>query len=214
MDRLEEQIDLKTGRKIYRYFEADGSEGKIVSRREHLIDLKNRGKIANVDIDSISFKRKRPVSHSASTVVIDRSQGDYLSKCANVGDGLASNEYRDSTVISKLPIDTESNKNQSRKLCNELNKKHMTLEAVHIGDDKKDIIETSKLLEKLRITEVDKCAYLDPGIRNDLVAALTKSSLCTYEQLASMLVKSPEMRELFSDDLAQEHSPTQVSRMF
>ena len=138
MDRLEEQIDLKTGRKIYRHFEADGSEGKIVSRREHLIDLKNRGKIANVDIDSISFKRKRPVSHSASTVVIDRSQGD----------GLASNLYRDSTVISKMPIDTDSNKNQSRKLCNELNKKHMTLEVAHIGDDKKDIIETSKLLEK------------------------------------------------------------------
>ena len=64
MDRLEEKIDLKTGRKIYRYFEADGSEGKIVSRREHLIDLKKRGKIAHVDIDSINFKRKRPVSHS------------------------------------------------------------------------------------------------------------------------------------------------------
>ena len=62
MDQLVEQIDSKTGRKIYHYIGSDGVKGIIVSRKQHLIDLKEQGKLLNLNVEEISFKRAVPNS--------------------------------------------------------------------------------------------------------------------------------------------------------
>ena len=71
MDRLVEQIDNKSGRKVYRYIRTNGEQGKLVSRRQHLVDLKAQGKLLHIDIKDISFKRMRSHSLDASTKFFD-----------------------------------------------------------------------------------------------------------------------------------------------
>ena len=76
MDQLVEQIDSKTGRKIYHYIGSDGVKGKIVSRKQHLIDLKEQGKLLNLNVEEISFKRKRSLSLDASTKFSDTEHAE------------------------------------------------------------------------------------------------------------------------------------------
>ena len=58
MDQLVEKIDSRTGRKVYQYIGSDGVKGKIVSRKQHLIDLKEQGKLLHINIEEIGFKRQ------------------------------------------------------------------------------------------------------------------------------------------------------------
>ena len=67
MDRLEEEIDSKTGRKVYQYIGTDGVKGRVVSRRQHLVDLQEQGKLVDLNVDEISFKRKRLSSFNPSS---------------------------------------------------------------------------------------------------------------------------------------------------
>ena len=64
MDILVEQEDSKNGRKVFQYFDKDGKPGRLVSKRQHILDLKGQGKLAGVNVDEISFsfKRKRSIS--------------------------------------------------------------------------------------------------------------------------------------------------------
>ena len=64
MDVLVEQTDPKTGRKVFRYIDKKGKPGRLVSKRQHLLDLKGQGKLAGLNISEINFssKRKRSVS--------------------------------------------------------------------------------------------------------------------------------------------------------
>ena len=74
MDQLVEQIDSKTGRKIYHYIGSDGVKGKIVSRKQHLIDLKEQGKLLNLNVEEISFthfESRDVVRHSIVQSIVD-----------------------------------------------------------------------------------------------------------------------------------------------
>ena len=64
MDILVEQEDSKNGRKVFQYVDKDGKPGRLVSKRQHILDLKGQGKLAGVNVDEISFsfKRKRSIS--------------------------------------------------------------------------------------------------------------------------------------------------------
>ena len=64
MDRLVEQIDLKTGRKVYQYFDKNGTRGRIVSRRRDLIELKSQGKLIHIREDDVKFNSKRKRSNN------------------------------------------------------------------------------------------------------------------------------------------------------
>ena len=64
LEALVEQTDPKTGRKVFQYYDGGGKRGRIVSKRQHLLDLKKQGKLVNIDIEEISFssKRKREIT--------------------------------------------------------------------------------------------------------------------------------------------------------
>ena len=51
MDSLIEQTDPKTGRKVFHYVDKEGQRGRIVSKKQHLISLKEQGKLLHVNVD-------------------------------------------------------------------------------------------------------------------------------------------------------------------
>ena len=55
----------KSGRKVYQYFDEDGKKGKIVSRKQHLVDLQAQGKLSNVNVEKVDFQSKRKRSYSS-----------------------------------------------------------------------------------------------------------------------------------------------------
>ena len=64
MDRLDEHIDLKTGRKVYQYYDKNGTRGRIVSRRRDLIELQSQGKLIHLSEDDVKFNTKRKRSNN------------------------------------------------------------------------------------------------------------------------------------------------------
>ena len=64
MDYLVELPEPRAGRKVYQYITSEGNRGRIVSKRQHLLDLKAQGKLVTLNVEEISFssKRKRSVS--------------------------------------------------------------------------------------------------------------------------------------------------------
>ena len=63
MDYLVELPDSRAGRKVYQYINSEGKKGRIVSKSQHLLDLKAEGKLVTLNVEEISFsKRKRSVS--------------------------------------------------------------------------------------------------------------------------------------------------------
>ena len=59
MDNLIEVNDKNSGRRIYQYVDSEGKLGKLVTRKQHILDLKVQGKLLNINIDEISFSSKR-----------------------------------------------------------------------------------------------------------------------------------------------------------
>ena len=53
MENLIEITDEKTGRKIFQYIGNDGVKGKIVPRRQHLVELRAQGKLINFDLSNV-----------------------------------------------------------------------------------------------------------------------------------------------------------------
>ena len=64
MDYLVELPDSRAGRKVYQYINSEGKNCRIVSKSQHLLDLKAQGKLVTLNVEEISFssKRKRSVS--------------------------------------------------------------------------------------------------------------------------------------------------------
>ena len=63
MDRLDEHIDLKTGRKVYQYYDKNGTRGRIVSRHRD-IELQSQGKLIHLSEDVVKFNTKRKRSNN------------------------------------------------------------------------------------------------------------------------------------------------------
>ena len=74
MDSLIEQTDPKTGRKVFQYIDKDGQRGRLVSRKQHLISLKEHGKLLHVNVDNVNFSSKR--KRSASFVAFEQPEID------------------------------------------------------------------------------------------------------------------------------------------
>ena len=66
MEILQEKVD-KNGRKVYQYIGSDGELGRLVTRKQHLLDLKDQGKLIDIDIKRINFSSKRKRSSSCDS---------------------------------------------------------------------------------------------------------------------------------------------------
>ena len=62
MDSIVGMLDPKTGRKVYQYIDSEGVRGRIITRKQHLIDLKEQGKLNHLNVNEISFSSKRKQS--------------------------------------------------------------------------------------------------------------------------------------------------------
>ena len=59
MESLVEQTDPKTGRTVYQYIDHAGKKGRIISKKQHLLDLRQQGKLVDFKIEEICFSSKR-----------------------------------------------------------------------------------------------------------------------------------------------------------
>jgi hypothetical protein len=76
MEDLVEFVNSKTGRKCFHYI-VGGENVKIITRRQHLVDLQACGKLKSFDIEQINFSTKR--KRSFSTLSFDGQSAVQLS---------------------------------------------------------------------------------------------------------------------------------------
>ena len=72
-----EQTDPKTGRTVYQYIDHSGKKGRIVSKKQHLLDLRQQGKLVDFKIEEICFssKRKRSSSFAEPAAAFEEGEG-------------------------------------------------------------------------------------------------------------------------------------------
>jgi hypothetical protein len=81
-DSLVETQDQKTsGRKQYQYVDCDGKRGRIVSRKEHILELKAQGKLIHVNVEEFTFSSKR----KRSSARIDVQEQSDLTGSSTIG---------------------------------------------------------------------------------------------------------------------------------
>ena len=82
MDRIVEEVDMKTGRKVYQYYDGEGNAGRIVSRRRDLTELQAQGQLQHLRVEDLTFNSKRKRTNhleDTSTSVIENKENSMAS---------------------------------------------------------------------------------------------------------------------------------------
>ena len=205
------EVDEKTGRKVYRYVGADGVPGKLVSRRQHLLELKSQGKLAGVDIDKVNFSRKRSLNlPTVGFNYIDYSLSNDKHEISQTSTSGASShllmevlsENQSCEIHGSEGLNIDNSHKVSTQVKNEVLKKDNALRSLQIASSKDVIDEACSLLEQVRLEE-QHCDRICVDLKDNLLNLLSKEGV-TYNELGQTLLERREVREFFTKDLVQE----------
>ena len=210
MDQLVE-LKSKSGRKTYQYIGPGGEKGRIVSRRQDLVELKLQGKLLNLDVEEISFSCKRKRSVSFNFGITNSSEEDPESLQAAepciVGDeGDQVDVIKEAQSVpgrSHSSPSFASTKQLPRKVTNELLKKDDALRCLKSVPEKGGMRDACIVIDEFRTESVRDVQKVDDSLRKKLVEVLTNQEV-TDEQLCQLLAESKQVRDFVFEDLIQE----------
>ena len=138
MEILVEQTDPKTGRTVYQYIDHAGKKGRIISRKQHLLDLRQQGKLVDFKIEEICFssKRKRSSSFAEPAAALEEGEGGRVGLTGRKEEdtGFMKDCHSDSTGQI---MDKEEHK-QAKEICKDgvKNLGEQAEEVIHTGVDR------------------------------------------------------------------------------
>ena len=159
--------DKKSGRKVYQYIDSEGKRGKLVTRKQHVLDLKAQGKLLHISVGDCSFstKRKRSGGHYAGDVsdAANSSLGaNIVNNSMEPGDGISDRHVSIEDAL-KEPSD-EAVKN---KVLNEVDMGRQQVrlrEKDCVPDVREDLEEHRRVSQEDFTQQEDVQGYMEEGV--------------------------------------------------